>query len=372
MKNFLIGGTIIDDSSQAWAFEDVTPSQVRAVLAKLEPDEGIVFDISSPGGSVTAGISIANMIREASKKGHPCKAHVTGIAASMASVIACACDEIDIDESAFMMIHNPWTVSQGDADDLRKSAEILDQMKQAILGFYRGKFEKTDEELCALMDAETWFTGANAADFGFKANVIATEEPLRAAACARQLPGFAKIPEAAEKLFALGKPVAAEPPAAPAPAEDDLEAKFTARLSAAMKSRDTEINELKAKLVDVQKRAAESFAAVEQQFKDSASAAEKNFQDQLEAKDKELMTAKAEITRLAGALDQTKKELTEASSALEVKVNALAELNARVNTPSDRVAEPSYDEVVNDPHASPKAKLAAAKKEIAKRRASKN
>ena len=98
-KQFLIGGTIIDDESQQWALEDVRPAQVKAFLANLEPSDTAEFLITSPGGSVTAGLAIANLIRAAREAGHSCKAHVIGIAASMASVVTCACDEVMIDES---------------------------------------------------------------------------------------------------------------------------------------------------------------------------------------------------------------------------------------------------------------------------------
>ena len=312
MKTFLIGGTIIDDSSQAWAFEDVTPTQVKSFLGKLEENEEVVFDITSPGGSCTAGIAIANLIREASKNGHKTTAHVIGIAASMASVIACACDEIEIDQSAFMMIHNPWTVAQGDSEDLRKSADVLDQIKAAIMSFYTSKFDKTEEELAALMDAETWFTGAEAETFGFKARVIESEG-LKAAACAREIPAFANIPESAKAALKLG---------------DHQEVEFQARLANAMKSRDTEINALKAELETVK-------AEQEKLIAESVDRVSKEFQIKLEGSAKELTEAKAEVTSLTAKLDSTSKELQETASALKVKETALAQLNANVNRPAD-------------------------------------
>lgn len=412
-KQFLIGGTIVADESQQWAFEDVTPSQVKSFLGKLEDKEAVEFLITSPGGDVTAGLAIANLIEAAKKAGHPCKAHVIGIAASMASVITCACDEIDIDESAFMMIHNPWTVAQGDAEELRKSADVLDKMRDSILSFYRSKFDKTDDEIKAMMDDETWFTGKEAADYGFKANVIASEEPLKAAACARSLPVFGKMPEAVSKLFVLGKheepkakepaPVtqpdgsepadeivkeapAAEPPAeepkveeaAPAPAEEpkadekpveepkaekSVDEIVNERLARAMKSRDQQINALKEQLATDQRAALDLVAATE-----------KDFKDKLEAKDKELMSARAEITRLTEALDLTKKEVekeqakvSSLSTDLAEKTLALASLNAAVNTPKAAARERSYAEIVNDPKATPEEKLAAARKEADRR-----
>ena len=126
MTHFLIAGSIVDTDADRETFEDVTPTQVNAFLNKLDEGEEVVFDITSYGGSVTAGLAIANLIKQASANGHKSTAHVIGIAASMASAIACACDELKIDANAFMMVHNPWTMTMGNAGDLRKEAEVLD------------------------------------------------------------------------------------------------------------------------------------------------------------------------------------------------------------------------------------------------------
>ena len=183
----------------------MTPLQVRTALKNLEKGEDITFEITSAGGSCTAGIAIANMIRQASAEGHKTCAHIIGLAASMASVIACAADEIKMDQSAFMMIHNPWTQAQGDAEELRKEADTLDKFKSALMSFYRSKFSKSDEEISQLMDAETWFTGSEAQNFGFACEVVSTDKPLRAAACAKEIPIFNKLPDNAKSLLRLSE-----------------------------------------------------------------------------------------------------------------------------------------------------------------------
>lgn len=126
MKAFLISGSIVDTDADKETFEDVTPAQVNAFLKSLEPNENIELNITSYGGSVTAGLAICNLLKQASANGHKTTAHVIGIAASMASAIACACDELKIDANAFIMVHNPWTMTMGNAIDLRKEAETLD------------------------------------------------------------------------------------------------------------------------------------------------------------------------------------------------------------------------------------------------------
>lgn len=109
MKKFLIAGTIVDTDADKWSFEDVTPTEVRTFIKNLKPGEPMTFEITSPGGSCTAGLAIANLIRQASREGHESTAHVVGLAASMASIVTCACDRVQMDDSAFLMIHNPWT-----------------------------------------------------------------------------------------------------------------------------------------------------------------------------------------------------------------------------------------------------------------------
>lgn len=126
MKTFLIAGSIVDTDADKETFEDVTPTQVNAALNKLEKDEDFELEITSYGGSVTAGLAICNLLKKASAEGHKTTAHVVGIAASMASAIACACDSLKIDANAFLMVHNPWTMALGNAIDLRKEAEVLD------------------------------------------------------------------------------------------------------------------------------------------------------------------------------------------------------------------------------------------------------
>lgn len=74
----------------------------------------------------------------------------------MASAIACACDWLKMDSNAFMMLHLPWTMTMGNAIDLRKEAEVLDQYRDALISVYRTKFNATDEVLRKILEDETW------------------------------------------------------------------------------------------------------------------------------------------------------------------------------------------------------------------------
>ena len=193
--------------STAWGRE-IGPDVVDSFLAAAVPGERVKIEINSAGGYVIPGMAIANSIKNSPAH---VVAHVTGLAASMASVIMCACDEIQVEEGAFVMIHNPWGWAEGDAEELRKEAEVLDTMKAGIMAFYRGKFpDKTAEEISAMMDAETWMTGDAALEAGLKCVVIPAT--VRAAASATRHK-FASIPEAARKFLDVRDEPPAPPPA---------------------------------------------------------------------------------------------------------------------------------------------------------------
>ena len=151
---------------------------------------------------MTAGLAICNLLKQASAEGHGTASRVIGIAASMASAIACACDELKIDANAFMMVHNPWTITMGNASDMRKEADTLDKYRDALLAVYRSKFDMSDDMIKAMLDAETWIIGEQAPMFKLSAEVIPTAEPLRAAAFAKSMPKFMKTPKALKEIIA--------------------------------------------------------------------------------------------------------------------------------------------------------------------------
>ena len=129
-----------------------------------------------------------------SDKGIPSTAVVEGLAASIASVIACACDKIKMYESSFMMIHNCWSVVQGNADALRKEAEMMDKIDSAIRTFYHKHFDLTDAELEKAMDAETWISGEEVSDYKLNCEVVKVERQYKIAACLTKM-NFNKVPQ---------------------------------------------------------------------------------------------------------------------------------------------------------------------------------
>ena len=148
-----------------------------ADLTKLD-GQHIHLRINSPGGSVIEGSAIYNSLRR--HKGG-LTVHIDSLAASMASVIAMAGAPVYIADNALMMIHNPWTISAGDADQLRKEADLLDKLKSTLVNAYTRKTGMDQDQIAEMMDSETWLDAVEAVALGF---ADAIEEGVAAAATA--------------------------------------------------------------------------------------------------------------------------------------------------------------------------------------------
>lgn len=123
--------------------------------------------LNSPGGDVMDGVAIYNALRQWAAGGRQVVTHIDGMAASIASVIALAGDEVRMADNAFYMIHEPWAVTLGTAGDHRKTAEVLDKVEGVILDTYMKRAEADRAEVQQWMQAETWFTAQEALDAGF-------------------------------------------------------------------------------------------------------------------------------------------------------------------------------------------------------------
>jgi len=146
-----------------WDDSGVTAKRISAALRSLDGAD-VVVNINSPGGDVFEGLAIYNLLRE--YKGHV-TVRVLGVAASAASFIAMAADEIQIARAGFFMIHNAWTGLWGNRNDLRETADFLEQIDNTIADIYHVKSGLTIEELKADMDKERWINGRDAIDSGF-------------------------------------------------------------------------------------------------------------------------------------------------------------------------------------------------------------
>jgi ATP-dependent Clp endopeptidase proteolytic subunit ClpP len=145
-------------------WDDLTAKNFRDQLKALGEVNEIECRIHSEGGSIFDGLAIYNLLRD-----H--KAQVTtrvdGMALSMASVIAMAGNQIEMAKSSLMMIHNPLNLSVGDAEEMRKTADLLDKLKGQLVAIYAERTGCDQEEVAAWMDAETWMTADEAVANGF-------------------------------------------------------------------------------------------------------------------------------------------------------------------------------------------------------------
>ena len=166
----------------------------------------IVVSINSPGGDVFDGIAIMNALKDYSKSGKgKIKVVVDSLAASIASVIAMAGDEVVVSEGGFLMIHNPWTIAMGDAEEFRHTAKVLDQITETLTDIYARKTGKPAEEIKAMMDAETWISGKEAVEMGF-ATSSAETEPEPEALKNFDLSVFNNVPESLKIAAKASKP----------------------------------------------------------------------------------------------------------------------------------------------------------------------
>ena len=146
-----------------WDDSGVTAKRISAALRSLDGAD-VVVNINSPGGDVFEGLAIYNLLRE--YKGHV-TVRVLGVAASAASFIAMAADEIQIARAGFFMIHNAWTGVWGNRNDLRETADFLEQIDDTIADIYHVRSGLSMDELKADMDKERWINGRDAIDNGF-------------------------------------------------------------------------------------------------------------------------------------------------------------------------------------------------------------
>lgn len=155
-----------------WTGGGVTSKSVARQLDKMSGDVEVV--INSRGGDYFEGGAIYNLLREHTGK---VTVKVISLAASAASVIAMAADELLIGESASIMIHNAWLIAVGNRNDFDKVSDTLGQFDAAMARLYARRTEASEAQIAAWMDAETWFTGAAAVDAGF-ADALLEDAPV--------------------------------------------------------------------------------------------------------------------------------------------------------------------------------------------------
>mgnify|MGYP003134538389 CR=1 FL=1 len=176
-KWFEIKNEAKSERADIWIYSEVGGYDVNAqkFINELKEvgDKPLNVHINSLGGDVFDGIAIYNALKSHKKD---VKVLVEGIAASIASVIAMAGNTIEMAENSLFMIHNPFVMAGGDATELRKTASILDKIRDEIANIYESVSGSGVETLVGLMDNETWFNAMEAKEMGFATGIT---QPLK-------------------------------------------------------------------------------------------------------------------------------------------------------------------------------------------------
>lgn len=173
-------------------FWGVSAKDFRDQIRNIDGD--FTLRVNSPGGDVFDGIAMFNDILAHKGK---VKVEVVGVAASIASVIAMAGDEITIASNAFFMIHNAWTIAWGNRHDMRDAADVLEQIDEAIARTYVGRAKSGIRAVREMMDDETWLSASDAVDKGFADKLITIDKGGDTVSAKFDLNGvFNKVPDA--------------------------------------------------------------------------------------------------------------------------------------------------------------------------------
>ena len=157
-------------AEETWWGDEVTPKNFRDELNSCDGD--IEIYINSPGGDVFAASQIYTMLME--YKGNV-TVKIDGLAASAASVIAMAGTTTAMSPTSTIMIHNPFTGTIGDAEEMRACAEFLDEIKESIINAYELKTGLSREKISDLMNAETYMNAKKALELGFCDKILFTD-----------------------------------------------------------------------------------------------------------------------------------------------------------------------------------------------------
>jgi ATP-dependent Clp endopeptidase proteolytic subunit ClpP len=169
---------IYDEIGLNWWGEGVSAKQMADDLEALDVST-IALRINSPGGSVFEGNTIYNALR---RHDATVTTYVDGLAASAASIVALAGDEVIMAPNAMMMIHDAWGFAIGNAADMRKQADTLEKVNATLVATYRGRTGKSNEEILAAMADETWFDAETAVEWGLADRVDGEEQDVAALA----------------------------------------------------------------------------------------------------------------------------------------------------------------------------------------------
>src|SRR5690606_23711319 len=144
-------------------YDVIEAGAAQMVKRALTGNTAVTVHINSPGGSVTDALAIYHVLRK-----HPGRvtAIVDGLAASAATIVMLAADEVVMAEHSLLMVHNPWTAATGGADEMRKTADTLDKAAGEMVSLYAERTGRDSEAIASIMKAETWFNAYEAVEAG--------------------------------------------------------------------------------------------------------------------------------------------------------------------------------------------------------------
>ena len=176
---------LAEDEAELVIFDEIggwgqSVDDFKRAFDQVKNKKAIKLFINSPGGVVTDGWAIFNMLQRIRDK---LTVEVIGLAASMASVVALAGKKLTMCRGSYFMIHNPWTIAWGDSTELRKMADTMDKMREDIITLYNDRSALTRDEIVAMMDEETWISADDAQEYGFADSI--TDDALVAASASK-------------------------------------------------------------------------------------------------------------------------------------------------------------------------------------------
>src|SRR5574337_1170404 len=201
----------IDDEIGFWGLQ---ARDFRSALDAVEGDT-LEVQINSVGGDVMAGLGMYNMLRNWAGAGKQITTRVTGVAASIASIVMLAGDRREMPSNAFAMVHSVQSGAWGTADDIRAQADVIDKVQASLRGIYVDRMGIDEAKATEIMAKDTWLDAAECLAMGF---VTAVVDPVQATAkfdLAR-----AALPENVAKVFAAQAPAVPDPDPEPGPSPE--------------------------------------------------------------------------------------------------------------------------------------------------------
>lgn len=173
-------------------------ASAKALVEALDAagEKTVHLHINSPGGDVFEARAMVSAVRARQQRGGKVVSFIDGLAASAATYLSLAGDEVHIADGGMFMVHNSWTLAWGNKAELRSTADLLDKIDGTISADYARKTGASTEQIAGWMEAETWFTGAEALAAGFVDSVIEPPKADDSKAARWNLSAYANAPKA--------------------------------------------------------------------------------------------------------------------------------------------------------------------------------